>query len=337
MRVTLNLDYNIVPLDRDEIAPFLEQCLAAGVQRVLWRLSICGKVAYPSRIREIVEHSTVSERVAAFDPLEVALEAGARLGIEVVPWITLFDEIFEWATLVSEEVKSHPEWQLQNEAGEAFPGMLCYATPGARQLKLAELEEILAYDPPALYLCTRSHAAHNLPRPFPPRDSYSHHPLLTAETPGLRARQHGEQFSGFLADVRQLAGKTPLSVGIRLQPLSAMNLSPWARMARFWRSWEIDELILGAGDDLLDMSADEIARQVQAYEGAPATRSCWVRLWDWRPDTDETDPVPTWPAQRLLEGAEALAAAGIESICLHEVKNVIDRDLWQAVKRISAL
>ncbi len=336
MRISLNLDYNICPFDPDEIDRFLSKCSAAGVHRVLWRLSICGKVAYPSRVREPVEHSTVSERVAAFDPFKAGLAAGARHGVEVVPWVTLFDEIFEWATLVSEEVQAHPEWQLQEKTGRPFPGMLCYAEPGARQLKLAELQEILAYGPTAVYLCTRSHAAHNLPRPFPPRDSYSHHPRLSAPTPGLRARQHGEQLTGFLAEVRAMAGKTPIVAGIRLHPLTAMNLSPWARIARFWRRWLedglVDELIVGAGDDLLDMDPASLCRQLAPYP----KKSCWVRLWDWRRGAEETDPVPTWPPQRLIEQATVLAEAGIDSITLHEVKNVIERDLWETISQLTS-
>ena len=125
---TLNVDYYDLVLrggepgtpefyDERRIEALLRRC-REGIQRVLWRLSVCGKEAYHSKVRtpfDWAEPRAENDRMTAvmqrFDPLAVACELAPRYGLRRYPWITLMDDYYS-GNLESGFVAAQPGYQF---------------------------------------------------------------------------------------------------------------------------------------------------------------------------------------------------------------------------------
>lgn len=147
----------------------------AGVDRVHWRVSIFGLQTYYSEVAEVFpgsrydpavdplpeERQRLADMLAQFDPLAVARRESRRQGIELYLWKDLYDE---WGATgadryASRFVLENPHYQTTTrDNSEVFKGVLSHNYAAVRAYRLAELEELLGYEPDGIYLSTRTHA-----------------------------------------------------------------------------------------------------------------------------------------------------------------------------------
>jgi hypothetical protein len=331
MNRTLNIDYYDLVIrggpagapdfyDERRIENLLRRCREEGIHRVLWRLSVCGKEAYYTKVRtpfDWAEPRDPNDKMTAImqrlDPLAVACELAPRYGLQIYPWITIMDDYYS-NNLESGFVHDHPEYQFVSRDGARyFRGTLCYNYPEVRAHRVAQLKEIVAgYKVDGFYLCLRSHAGECEPSYVP--DSFGYNAPVVEEYRrryGVDIRKEpfdfrkwyellGEGLTQFLRDVRQALGAgMPIAVGIMRQPLVVRHVYPRVKMVIDWQRWIceklIDELVTFAGNDLLgpdrpDMYGlydidpiwvDEAPEYYRAVREAGLMHSIWFRLSDW--------------------------------------------------------
>jgi hypothetical protein len=330
MKRTLNIDYYDLVIrggppgtpefyDEGRIERLLSRAAEEGIQRVLWRLSVCGKVAYHSNVRTRFDWAEPRESNAKmtavmerFDPLAVACELAPRYGLQLYPWITLMDEYYS-NNLESGFVASYPEYQFVSRDGErCFRGTLCYAYEQVRAHRLAELREVVTgYRVDGLYLCLRSHAGECEPSYVPDSFGYNQ-PIVDAyeRRYGVDIRREpfdfrklyeiqGEGLTQFLREVREALPGVPLALGVMRHPLTVRHVYPRVKMVIDWPAWVserlIDELVTFAGEDLLGPDrpdvfglydidpawVDEAIDYYAAIRQAGLRLSVWFRLADW--------------------------------------------------------
>jgi len=331
MNRTLNIDYYDLVIrggdagsagfyDERRIEALLRRCAEEGIQRVLWRLSICGKEAYYSKVRTPFDRATprdVNDCMTAimqrFDPLAVACELAPRYKLSLYPWITLEDDYYS-NNLEPGFVAEHPEYQFVSRDGKRyFRGTLCYGYPQVRAHRLAQLREVVSgYKVDGLYLCLRSHAGECEPSYVP--DSFGYNQPVVGEYKrryGVDIRTQpfdfrklyeiqGEGLTQFLREARAALGKdVPIAIGIMRHPLMVRHVYPRVKMVIDWPAWVreglVDELVTFAGEDLLgpdrpDMYGlfdidpqwvDEAPAYYAAARHAGVMHSIWFRLSDW--------------------------------------------------------
>lgn len=331
MNRTLNIDYYDLVIrgglpgtsgfyDERRIDNLLSRAAKEGIDRVIWRLSVCGKEAYYTKVRtpfDWAEPRSVNDRMTAvmerFDPLAVACRLAHQYGLTIYPWITIMDDYYS-NNLESGFVAEHPEYQFVSRDGQRyFRGTLCYAYPEVRAHRLAQLREVIdGYDVDGLYLCLRSHAGEcessYVPDSFgynqPIVDEYRRRHGIDIRTEPFDFaelyRLQGEGLTRFLREVRVDLGKEiPLSVGIMRHPITVRHVFPRVKMVIDWETWAaeglIDELVTFAGEDLLgpdrhDMFGlfdidpiwvDEAPDYYGAVRSAGVDLAVWFRLADW--------------------------------------------------------
>ena len=331
MNRTLNIDYYDLVCqggppgtpefyDERRIEQLLAKSAEEGFDRVIWRLSVCGKEAYYTKVRtpfDWAEPHDPNYKVTAimecFDPLAVACELSRKYGLTIYPWITLMDDYYS-NNLESGFVAEHPEYQFVSRDGKRhFRGTLCYAYPEVREHRLAQLKEVIeGYDIDGFYLCLRSHAGECEPSYVP--DSFGFNRPIVEEYKrryGVDILREpfdfqklyeiqGEGLTQFFRDVRAGPGKElPISVGIMRHPITVRHVYPRVKMVIDWPTWAkeglVDELVTFAGEDLLgpdrdDMFGlfdidpiwvDEAPGYYAAAREAGVKLAVWFRLADW--------------------------------------------------------
>ena len=331
MKRTLNVDYYDLVLqggrpdtpefyDEQRIERLLARAAEEGIDRVLWRLSIVGKVAYHSNVRTRFdwadprrENAPMTAVMERFDPLAVATELAHRYGLRIDAWITLIDEYYP-NNLESDFVAQHPEYQFVSRDGKSyFRGTLCYAYPEVRAHRLAQLREIIdGYDVDGLFLSLVSHAGEPEPGGVP--DSFGYNEPIVGEYQrryGIDIREEpfdfrrlyeiqGEGLTQFLRDARaELGTDVPIAMAVMRRPLTLRNVYPRAKMVVDWQTWAqeglIDELVPFAGEDLLGPDrtdryglycidpawVDGAPKYYEAVREAGVELSIWFRIGDW--------------------------------------------------------
>lgn len=154
--------------DEKRIENLVRQCRDQGVDILFWRLTVCGKTAYPSKVETVFDgyfdkHSKALVNVLKkFDPLEVGSKYARKYGIKIYPWIDLYDKYF--LSMQGRLVKEHPEYQWVDRSGMIYlKGVPCYAYPEVRASELRFIKEVLSYDVDGLLLTTASHCDQNCP------------------------------------------------------------------------------------------------------------------------------------------------------------------------------
>ncbi len=354
MNRTLNVDYYDLVIrggdagsptfyDERRIEALLRRCAEEGIQRVLWRLSVCGKEAYYTQVRTPFDWATPRERndrmtaiMERFDPLAVACKLAPRYGLTLYPWITLEDDYYE-NNLESGFVAQHPEYQFVSRDGKRyFRGTLCYCYPEVRAHRLAQLQEIVAnYQIDGFYLCLRSHAGECEPSYVP--DSFGYNAPVAEEyrrrygtdilTEPFDFRKlyeiQGAGLTQFLRESRAALGKgVPIALGVMRHPLMVRHVYPRVKMVVDWPAWVreglVDELVTFAGEDILgpdrpDMYGlydidpqwvDEAPAYYAAVRQAGVKHSIWFRLSDWF----GVWPMPSVPGAPRSKPAGVIAA-----------------------------
>jgi hypothetical protein len=351
MNRTLNIDYYDLVIrggqpgtpefyDERRIEQLLARCAGEGIERIIWRLSVCGKEAYYTRVRTPFDWATpreINDKMTAvmdrFDPLAVACKLARKYGLTIYPWITLMDDYYS-NNLESGFVAEHPEYQFVSRDGTRhFRGTLCYAYPEVRAHRLAQLREVVdGYDIDGLYLCLRSHAGECEPSYVPDSFGYNQ-PIvdeyrrrygadIRTEAPdfGKLYQLQGEGLTQFLREARaDLGEKMPISLGIMRHPITVRHVFPRVKMVIDWLTWAkeglVNELVTFAGEDLLgpdrhDMFGlfdidpiwvDEAPAYYAAARSAGVQLAVWFRLADW---------YGIWP-QPSVEGATRIKSPRI--------------------------
>lgn len=158
-------DFGYTEYDEDKIRLLMERASNSGFNRMLWRVSMCGKVNYFSRVEDIYDYGQHNRKPISqdFDPLKVASAYARKYGMEIDAWMTLYDDspmLKDGSDkMASVLCRTHPEWQMLSRDGKDFyQGVFCYAYPGVREHKLAMLAELVQYDIDGVFLSTRSHS-----------------------------------------------------------------------------------------------------------------------------------------------------------------------------------
>ena len=159
-------DFGYAQYDEDKIRLLIERAANSGFNRLLWRISVCGKVDYPSKVEDVFDYTCHGKIPISddFDPLKIAAKYARQFGLEIYAWMTLYDDNPAVmhngkCDMASVLCRTHPEWQLISRDGqEYYEGVFCYAYPGVREHKLAILNELSQYDIDGVLLSTRHHS-----------------------------------------------------------------------------------------------------------------------------------------------------------------------------------
>ena len=186
--LTMNLDYFDICIGTDcwdlkdnagEMERLMATCAHYGVDRILFRVSVCGSVCYRSKAMYVAQDASFKgyedelldtavgdipsliPRMARvmddIDPLAECVKYGHKYGIKVWGWSTIYDSMYY--SPPDEFFQRHPEYTWVSKDGtKHVPGVPCYAYPEVRALRLAEVKEMLGYGVDGIYLCMRSHS-----------------------------------------------------------------------------------------------------------------------------------------------------------------------------------
>ena len=243
MEITVNLDisdpprYQVTPCDEAWIDGIFAKCKAHGVQRMLWRVSL-GRAYYHSRLmqpadRECGEQwAPVAEVLERLDPLECAVRAAKRHGVEILAWypfsetyvskrdVKLIDPFFS---------KRRDLFWISRDASRCFMGHPCVAESEARERLTAICKELSDYDVDGIFLSTRTHC----PRP------------------GLSNRNcepyHADEFGFNDPVVSEVKSRCGVDISITaLEDLDPEVIEQWHRVkGEFFTQWlrELSELL----------------------------------------------------------------------------------------------
>lgn len=97
--------------------------------------------------------------IADFNPPEAFIKAGHALGMKVILWIDLFDDMYPGFR--SKFLDEHPQCQWVGKDGTTyFKGLTDYAWPEARAFRVAQAKELLAFGADGILCSTSAHCRH---------------------------------------------------------------------------------------------------------------------------------------------------------------------------------
>ncbi len=357
--VTLNLDFfdlvtveKLWDLDRLDAAieRMCRRSAEAGVKRILYRVSVCGEVSYPSKVMTPFdgdprrgEHGVggttclcdrLKDCLDRWDPLALTVESGHRHGLEVWGWITLFDSYFP--NLQDEFLDAHPAYWWASRDGKAFlRGVPCYACPEVVDYRLAEAREVLGYGVDGLYFSVRSHASwpsdaaweygYNAPVVEAFRERYGRDPRLAPadSLDVLRfVKLGGEFLTGFLRRAKALAGDRPVAINF-----AESDASP-AKATRMFVDVDtlVREGIVAEACSLSGLDESEAAR-LKLLRDEPLKVSLWRNVWAW--GATVTGDERQWYADRVAGYVDELyLSRWVDGVCLHEQLHFEVLDLY---------
>jgi len=186
--LTANLDFFDICIGSDtwrlgrsdaEMNRLMALCAHYGVDRVLFRVSVCGAVCYHTRVMtpafenvfekyktEILDggcgnipsrHRRMGVVMREIDPLAACAKHAHQHGMKVYAWVTIFDSLYYAPK--SEFFQQHPEYTWVSRDGKKYiPGVPCYAYPEVRRYRLEQIKELVGYDVDGIFLSIRSHS-----------------------------------------------------------------------------------------------------------------------------------------------------------------------------------
>jgi hypothetical protein len=111
---------------------------------------ITSHIAWNNRYRKVID---------AFNPPEVFIRAGHKLGMKVVMWLDIFDD--GYSGYRSKFIDEHPQCQWTGKDGTTrFEGLISYAWPEARAFRVAQAKELLALGADGIHCSTSAHCRH---------------------------------------------------------------------------------------------------------------------------------------------------------------------------------
>jgi len=146
----------------ERIRGLLEKCKDHGFSAVMWRTSVCGKVAYRSRVMTVfdgeyrISHNSLAAVLQKIDPLEVAVRHAHRLGLKIYAWVTLFDSYYPG--LEDHFFARNPHLLMLSKDGKSsLRGIPCYACDETRAYRWKEIEELSSYGVDGILYSMNSH------------------------------------------------------------------------------------------------------------------------------------------------------------------------------------
>lgn len=349
--------------NENRIEYLLRKCKEIGAKTIFWRVSVCGKVAYHSRVATIfdggLKNNHPGNKLATilnkFDPLQVACKIAHNLDLKIYPWVTLFDDYYPG--LQSKFSFEHPEYLCVSRDGkEYFKGVLCYAYPQVRTHRFLQIKELTEYDIDGIYLCSRTHAGFS--EKSHSKDKFGYNQPVVKEYEkryGINILKEdfdktawyelqGEYFTLFLQEVKKdLTRKNiALYVGINHQDdLSIPGASPMIKLKFDFKQWIkkqiVDGLVFGVGQDLWDCFGrkwinsfndeyKDFYDKVNIYS--------WFLLWDFKGKYHHKIPIlPTKPKKVIKEMIKSINLNhNISGVVLHETINLQAYNLWEVIK-----
>jgi len=367
--ITLNLDFFDVSISTDtwdmadhrgEMDRIMRLAAHAGVDRILFRVSICGVVCYRSKVmyvaddkafinnhRELLDTPVantpcyiprMADLMKATDPLRDCVELGHKYGLKVWGWITVYDSLYYAPE--GEFFHDHPEYTWVSRDGTRhIPGVPCYAYPEVRELRLKEIEEILSYGVDGIYLCMRSHS------PWPKDGSgareYGYNPPVIAEYQRRYGSDPRQARPGSLEELRfvKLQGE------FLKQFLTEAHKRCQARgkLLSMNASWDAVDPATAArmyvpADDLC---REHIVDELCILSGANADLTRWrvlgrnrVRLTTF---TGMFSPQYEVGHAAWVQGLQQmLRNPTLDGTCFHEFGNVLYFHMWDDIRRVVA-
>ena len=193
--LTINLDFFDICIGTDtwdmrncdaEMERLMAMCAHFGIDRVHFRLSVCGAVCYHTKVmtpafedvfvkytREGLDgccanipslHRRMGAVMRRIDPLAACAKYAHKHGMEVYAWVTVFDSLYYAPE--TEFFQRRPEYiWISKDGTKHIPGVPCYAYPEVRKYRLDQMKELVNYDIDGIILSVRSHS------PWPGRRS----------------------------------------------------------------------------------------------------------------------------------------------------------------------
>ena len=192
---SINLDFFDICIGTDtwdmrdcdaEMERLMAMCAHYGIDRVYFRVSVCGAVCYHTKVmtpafESVFEkyttegldtgcanipslHRRMGMVMRKIDPLACCAKYAHKHGMQVYAWVTVFDSMYYAPE--TEFFQQHPEYTWVSKDGtKHIPGVPCYAYPAVRKYRLDQVRELLQYDVDGIKFSPRSHS------PWPGRRS----------------------------------------------------------------------------------------------------------------------------------------------------------------------
>lgn len=374
-QLTLNLDFFDVAIGTDcwdlsDNAGEMDRIIATaahyGVDRILYRVSICGVEAYHSDVMYTADRRSfasyedrwildggcgmipsyipqMADVMEDIDPLEECVKACRRYGVEVWAWATVYDSMYYAPE--DEFFMQHPEYTwVSRDGSKHIPGVPCYAYPEVREYRLNQVRELVSkYDIDGVYLSMRSHS------PWPLRRESS------AVQEGCGSREYGYN-EPVVAEYKRRYGVDPREV-----PWDSLEAVRFVELkGEFFKTWlaEAHEITKAAGVELamntqitsadpvaanwMYIPADDIAREGVVDElcilsGAGLDMNRWRVLSDGKVRMTTFTGIHSkdWRQSRdsFRRGLEDMLTNPTTSgACFHEFANVYVYNLWHEIE-----
>ncbi len=362
--LTLNLDFFDICIGTDawdmsdhrgEMDRLMRLAAHYGVDRVLFRVSICGVVCYPSKVMYTADERCFAGRTEEMldtplgnlpsylpnmaklmqetDPLADCVEFGHKYGMEVWAWVTSYDSLYY--ALEGEFFHDNPQYTWVSRDGkDHIPGVPCYGYPQVRENRLAEIAELLEYDVDGVYLSMRSHS------PWP------------TDRPGAREYGYNEPV---IAEYRRRYGSDPREAArdsleeLRFVKLKGDFFKQFLHEAHGLCTASGKKLAMNASFDSVDpltavrmyIPADDLCREgavdeLCILEGTSSDLTRWrvlgkekVKVTAWHTIHGATyeQSNARWRAGLLA----ALRNPTIDGVCFHEFANVVYLNMWDDI------
>ena len=281
-------------VDEKYIADGLATCVDHGINTIYWQARYVGPAIYRSKVvapfdasfeklwREgtptfdvspahDVQGRALADVLRRLDPYDVGLREAKRRGLTFIAQVSVFDMWFP--ILPDRHYEKHPEQLLTDRTQKIHAtGLPCYAEPGARQYCLAEIQELLDRGADGISLDLASHQngfwdpkmgekrpdalGFNPPLVDAYKQRHGVNVLEEAFDPDQWHALHGEFFTGFLRQVKNLLGDKPLIVGvppcgflgyggnaIGVTNPNYATQSPACRINLEWKKWLTDRIV----------------------------------------------------------------------------------------------
>jgi hypothetical protein len=182
MNLTMAVDfYDMVwvsekVFDKESIDKFIAQCAQNGINRILWRVSVGGQLFYhtntPDRLQNLAidqkgkyystHHEILKKALLIlneFDPLKTAVDSCHKWGVEIYPWLTIYDDWSYMGEFASSLMKQNPKlsWASQDNS-EYLLGVTSYVYDEVVDFRIRQIKELLSYDINGIHLSLRSHS-----------------------------------------------------------------------------------------------------------------------------------------------------------------------------------
>jgi len=363
-QITLNLDFFDICIgtdawDMSDHRGEMERLMAAaahyGVDRVLFRVSVCGAVCYHSKVMYVADDRSFAGRTAETldtcvgdipsylpnmakllretDPLADCVELGHKYGMRVWAWLTVYDSMYYAPE--GEFFHDNPQYTWVSRDGtKRIPGVPCYAYPEVREYRLRQVKELLAYGVDGLYMSMRSHS------PWP------------TDVSGSREYGYNEPV---IEEYKRRYGSDPRDAQpdslaqLRFVKLKGEFLKLFLRQAHGLCEARGKKLAMNTGFGDADplsagrmyVPADDLCRERVVDELSVIT-SAAADLTRWRVLGGDQVKITTWTNihGRTYEDSHPKFFGGLQQMlrnstthgtCFHEMANVVYLNLWHDI------